>query len=118
MLVHLASQIWTQKVHDATEDARAAGEIIARLAERFGHTGSIRDLFTARKFTLGRLDSEAILPVLRAHTAPTSGADLGAGTDFRDQTRAAGSAKKKSRGPAPWQSVATPDTSSGTSGSK
>lgn len=96
--------------HDATEDARAAGEIIARLAERFGHTGSIRDLFTAREFTLGRLDAEAILPVLRAHTAPTSGADLGAGTDFRDQTRATGSAQKKSRGPAPWQAVATPDT--------
>ena len=96
--------------HDATEDARAAGEIIARLAERFGHTGSIRDLYTAREFTLGRLDSEAILPVLRAHTAPTSGADLGAGTDFRDQTRAAGAKKKKPSGPAPWQAVATPDT--------
>ncbi len=41
---------------------------------------------------------------------PLPGADLGAGTDFRDQTRAAGAKKKKPSGPAPWQAVATPDT--------
>ncbi|WP_284782215.1 exonuclease domain-containing protein [Corynebacterium rhinophilum] len=106
---HLGGASFTH--HDATEDARAAGTIITRLAQRFGHTGSITDLFTSREFRLGRLESSAILPVLRAHTAPTSGDDLGAGTDFRDSTRSAGSSKKPvSPNRAPWQAVATPDT--------
>ncbi|MER0091625.1 MULTISPECIES: exonuclease domain-containing protein [unclassified Corynebacterium] len=106
---HLGGASFTH--HDATEDARAAGTIITRLAQRFGHTGSITDLFTSREFRLGRLGSSAILPVLRAHTAPTSGDDLGAGTDFRDSTRSAGSSKKPaSPNRAPWQAVATPDT--------
>ncbi|WP_284819320.1 exonuclease domain-containing protein [Corynebacterium rhinophilum] len=106
---HLGGASFTH--HDATEDARAAGNIITALAQRFGHTGSITDLFTSREFRLGRLESSAILPVLRAHTAPTSGDDLGAGTDFRDSTRSAGSSKKPaSPNRAPWQAVATPDT--------
>lgn len=106
---HLGGASFTH--HDATEDARAAGTIITALAQRFGHTGSITDLFTSREFRLGRLESSAILPVLRAHTAPTSGDDLGAGTDFRDSTRSAGSSKKPvSPNRAPWQAVATPDT--------
>ncbi|MER0105233.1 exonuclease domain-containing protein [Corynebacterium sp. KPL2895] len=106
---HLGGASFTH--HDATEDARAAGTIITRLAQRFGHTGSITDLFTSREFRLGCLGSSAILPVLRAHTAPTSGDDLGAGTDFRDSTRSAGTSKKSaSSSRAPWQAVATPDT--------
>lgn len=105
--------------HEATADARAAGVIVADLARRFGHVGSVDELFRSREFSLGKLDKEAILPVLRAHTAPTSAADLGAGTDFRDKTRKSGTKtdvktggreRKSSRGPAPWQSVATPDT--------
>ncbi|WP_411702338.1 exonuclease domain-containing protein [Corynebacterium sp. LaCa142] len=106
---HLGGASFTH--HDATEDARAAGTIITGLAQRFRHTGSITDLFTSREFRLGRLESSAILPVLRAHTAPTSGDDLGAGTDFRDSTRSAGTSKKSaSSNRAPWQAVATPDT--------
>ncbi|MEQ9999303.1 exonuclease domain-containing protein [Corynebacterium sp. KPL4015] len=106
---HLGGASFTH--HDATEDARAAGTIITALAQRFGHTGSITDLFTSREFRLGCLGSSAILPVLRAHTAPTSGDDLGAGTDFRDSTRSAGTSKKSaSSSRAPWQAVATPDT--------
>ncbi|MDO5031422.1 exonuclease domain-containing protein [Corynebacterium sp.] len=120
--------------HDATEDARAAGVIVCRLAQLFGHSGSIEELFRARKFTLGIMNAESIIPVLREHTAPTSAEDLGAGTDFRSKTRRAGSAAGakntgagsgtgasqasnaasdgggKQRTPAPWQSVATPDT--------
>ena len=105
--------------HEATADARAAGEIVSALARLFGHSGSIEDLFTTREFALGTLSEESVIPVLRANTAPLSAADLGAGTDFRENTRMAGassrSAKKNSgsserRGPAPWQSVSTPDT--------
>lgn len=105
--------------HEATADARAAGAIVTGLARRFGHSGSIEDLFTTREFALGSLSEESVIPVLRANTAPLSAADLGAGTDFRDNTRMAGtetnskkknSGSKNRRGPAPWQSVATPDT--------
>ena len=105
--------------HEATADARAAGEIVSALAQRFGHSGSIEELFSTREFALGTLSKEAVIPVLRANTAPLSAADLGAGTDFRDNTRMAGATsgaqKKRSssqerRGPAPWQSVSTPDT--------
>ncbi|MDY5839113.1 MAG: exonuclease domain-containing protein [Corynebacterium camporealensis] len=107
--------------HEATADARAAGIIISGLAQRYGHTGSIEDLFTNREFSLGKITADAVLPVLRAHTAPLSGRDLGAGTDFRDPKRSAWesdespkksskSQSKKSSGPAPWQAVATPDT--------
>lgn len=105
--------------HEATADARAAGEIVSALAQRFGHSGSIEELFSTREFALGTLSEEAVIPVLRANTAPLSAADLGAGTDFRDNTRMAGATsgaqKKRSssqerRGPAPWQSVSTPDT--------
>ena len=105
--------------HEATADARAAGEIVSALARLFGHSGSIEDLFSTREFALGTMSEESIIPVLRANTAPLSAADVGAGTDFRDNTRMAGAAsakKKKSsepkdrRGPAPWQSVSTPDT--------
>ncbi|MBK4137642.1 DNA polymerase III subunit epsilon [Corynebacterium macginleyi] len=105
---HLGGPSFTH--HDATHDARAAGTIITGLAQRFGHTGGITDLFTKREFKLGRLQSSAILPVLRAHTAPTSGDDLGAGTDFRDSTRSAGTSKKPtSSNRTPWRAVATPD---------
>lgn len=105
--------------HEATADARAAGEIVSALARLFGHSGSIEDLFSTREFALGTMSEESIIPVLRANTAPLSAADVGAGTDFRDNTRMAGAAstkKKQSsgpkdrRGPAPWQSVSTPDT--------
>ena len=45
------------------------------------------------------------MPVLQNNVAPTSAADLGAGTDFRSQTRESGA-----RRPAPWKTVATPET--------
>lgn len=108
--------------HDACADARAAGVIVSYLARQFGHAGTVDNLFTSREFTLGSLTADAVVPVLRAKTAPTSAADLGAGTDFRGSSRKTGTKKpassKRSRGgkgsgknsaPAPWQSVATPD---------
>ena len=120
--------------HDATADARAAGEIVTGLARRLSYSGSVEELFVSREFALGTLSEESVIPVLRANTAPLSAADLGAGTDFRDKTRMAGSSASGSttsagpgsskggstggtksggndrRGPAPWQSVSTPDT--------
>ena len=114
--------------HDALDDARAAGHIISALAPAFGTATegeqSVRDVFDAQGFQLGTMSPEHIMPVLRKDTAPISPEDLGAGTDFRDRTssdpwsssESSAPAEKKSDGkkgqrrPAPWESVATPDT--------
>ena len=110
--------------HDALDDARAAGHIISALAPAFANGAgeqTIRDVFDAQGFQLGTMSAEHIMPVLRKDTAPISPEDLGAGTDFRDRTSSDpwGSAepaekkepaKKGQRRPAPWESVATPDT--------
>ncbi|MGO3335122.1 MAG: exonuclease domain-containing protein [Corynebacterium casei] len=119
------------KHHDALDDARAAGHIISALTPAFDSPvegeQSIRDVFDAQGFQLGTMTPEHIMPVLRKDTAPISPEDLGAGTDFRDRTssdpwsssespatsekKSAGSGEKKAqRRPAPWESVATPDT--------
>lgn len=128
------------KHHDAAEDARAAGHIVAGLARAFGFEGSIDDLYGSRDFVLGAVSPAEVMPVLRTATAPTSPADLGAGTDFRDpvgspaaagatarsadaassSTNSGQQSSPRARGgkggqggqrrPAPWDSVATPDT--------
>lgn len=113
--------------HDATEDARAAGLIIAALAQRFGLGGAVDAVFAARGFALGTLGAAGVMPVLSSHTAPTSAADIGAGTDFRDKTRwstapadtpagapeaapeeAVSEASASQRRPAPWKKFETP----------
>ena len=104
--------------HDATEDARAAGLILVGLAARWGYSGDVARLFSAHEFALGEMSQDSIIPVLRSNTAPTSAKDLGAGTDFQDETRPGGTSRKsggkgksaKGSSPAPWQSVATPAT--------
>lgn len=112
------------KHHDACEDARAAGHIISGLSRGFNFEGPIAELFEVQGFSLGTMNTESVMPVLRAETAPQTAADLGAGTDFRDsnskkstpssksssKSSASAAAPKKPSRPAPWQSVATPDT--------
>lgn len=130
--VATALGVWLDNHHDALADARAAGEIIAGLALRSGHRGSLMEDFHALGLTLGELRDGRITPVLVDRTGAgralqaegiTSPAPVaarrgeedkatGAGTDFRDKP--SGSSGSSSRGqqrsPAPWQSVATPDT--------
>jgi len=108
--------------HDAAEDARAAGLIVVGLASRWNYSGDLSHLFSTHGFALGTMSQDSVIPVLRSDTAPTSPADLGAGTDFRDVSRPGGTASKprgegqgqgkesSRKGPAPWQSVATPTT--------
>ena len=113
------------KHHDACEDARAAGHIISGLARGLEFEGTITGLFESQGFTVGSMNGDVVMPVLRAETAPNTAADLGAGTDFRDPSSTASgrsrkpaaakaaakkSGAKNSSRPAPWQSVATPDT--------
>ena len=96
------------------------------LAER----GPLMEQFHTAGFTLGQVSSAPVIPVLvdrsgagRALQAAgeTSAGEGGAGTDFRDDAAAEPPAvteeqvaeesdqSPRRRGPAPWQSVATPD---------
>lgn len=108
--------------HDALADARAAGGIVVALASRQGHSGSLMELFHHHALTLGELSAQSVIPVLKDRsgagrslqaagdtTATPTGAG-GAGTDFRDSDDNTEPAVPRHRGPAPWQSVATPDT--------
>lgn len=112
------------KHHDACADAAACGEVLVELARRAGHSGSVMDFIHATGFTLGVIEPGRVVPVLRDRSgasramqaarvekisggADPQAADIspapevsGAGTDQPAQRR----------GPAPWQSVATPDT--------
>ncbi len=102
--------------------ARTAGVLVA-LAER----GSLMEQFHEAGFTLGKVSSASVVPVLldrsgagRALQAAgeTPAVEGGAGTDFRDtdapvvteeQVAEETGQSPRRRGPAPWQSVATPD---------
>lgn len=124
--------------HDAREDARAAGDIIIGLSRSLGATGTVEEVFAAHGFTLGDINSERVMPLQRANMAPTSGADLGAGTEVRtprsglppkagspahqaggttrgqsygESQSGSGGATGNTRGPqATWQRIAAPDT--------
>lgn len=120
--------------HDATEDARAAALITVELARRARHRGDLMGLFHSRGFTIGSLDADIVQPVLRdrsgagvalqarklraagggeAVSAPSSDTPIvppkaeAATGAAQSPAPAAGSGPR--RGPAPWQSVATPD---------
>lgn len=120
--------------HDALADARACGEITVALARTHGFSGTLMEFLHSCGFTLGEINAEKIIPVLRdrsgaARSLQAAGASSatvvgGAGTDFRDPDRTKAAADEvtvteeqvstesgggRRRGPAPWQSVATPD---------
>ncbi|MDR7329700.1 exonuclease domain-containing protein [Corynebacterium guangdongense] len=113
-------------VEGELDDAGRTAGILVALAER----GPLMEQFHAAGFTLGQVSSDPVIPVLldrsgagRALQAAgeTSAGEGGAGTDFRDAATAeppvvteeqvaeeSGQSSRR-RGPAPWQSVATPD---------
>ncbi|HZK31720.1 MAG TPA: exonuclease domain-containing protein [Corynebacterium sp.] len=111
--------------HDALADARACGEITVSLARRQGFSGSLMELLHSGGFTLGEITAERVIPVQRdrsgAGRALQAGGDSaarvvgGAGTDFRDrkqtsaETGTGPATSERRRGPAPWQSVSTPE---------
>lgn len=105
--------------HDAGADAAACAGIMVELARAAGHEGSLMSFVHDTGFALGSVTAERVTPVLRdrsgAARALQAGAARGASTSAVAEAVAAprGSnqeGKKPSRGPAPWQSVATPDT--------
>lgn len=120
------------KPHDACEDAAACAGILVGLARRAGHTGNLMDFVHSTGFTMGVIAADRVTPVLRDRSgaaramqakSATGAAVIPRGSNQHDtgharsgddadaNARAASDPQERQRrGPAPWQSVATPDT--------
>lgn len=77
------------------------------LARHAKHTGSLEDFVHASGFAMGTVSADRVIPVLRDFS--------GAASSIQKASKAEKDTPKKeqqgnNRGPAPWQSVATPDT--------
>lgn len=96
--------------HDAAADAEACAGIMLGLARRAEHSGTVAEYVHSTGFTLGSVKQARTTPVLKdlsgAQTALQS-ASVAEKKSGPDESESSG---KSSRGPAPWQSVATPDT--------
>ncbi|WP_235840587.1 exonuclease domain-containing protein [Corynebacterium liangguodongii] len=108
--------------HDAAEDAAACAGIMVGLTRAAGYEGSLMGFVHSTGFTLGAISDERVIPVLRDRSgagramqaklaqsgakAAADGAAAPRGSNQQDSASPSG----KGRGPAPWQSVATPDT--------
>ena len=81
--------------------------VMAALARHAKHTGSLEDFIHASGFAMGTVSADRVIPVLRDFS--------GAASSIQKASKAEKDTPKKeqqgnNRGPAPWQSVATPDT--------
>ncbi|WP_040422507.1 exonuclease domain-containing protein [Corynebacterium lipophiloflavum] len=110
-----------EKHHDAGEDAAACAGILVGLARDAGHEGSVMSFVHATGFTLGVINDERVTPVLRDRSgtaralqaASRDGAAVTPRGSNQHESPAPEQEKQEEtprRGPAPWQSVATPDT--------
>jgi len=123
--------------HDACADAAACAGIMVEMARAAGHEGSLMSFVHDTGFALGVIAPERVTPVLRdrsgatralqaeAVRGPVPTAVAAAAVEPRGSNQAGpGSGQpgarveadeptekpRPARGPAPWQSVATPDT--------
>ncbi|WIM66941.1 exonuclease domain-containing protein [Corynebacterium breve] len=107
--------------HDAAADAAACGEIMVFLAQQAGHSGSVMEFVHATGFTLGVIESNRVVPVLRDRSGAGRALQESRVQQLTEQPEkvdvspapevsGAGTDQPSRRGPAPWQSVATPDT--------
>lgn len=123
--------------HDACEDAAACAGIMVGLARDAGHEGSLMSYVHSTGFSMGVIAPERVTPVLRdrsgaaralqaelahggvvtprgsnQHSLAADGSPTTAADSSRPGARTApsGEQERSARGPAPWQSVATPDT--------
>lgn len=106
--------------HDACADAEACARVMIGLARRAEHVGSLAHYVHSTGFALGSVDDARVTPVLKDLSGAQTALQLGSSTDAaRGKTGGTtktrepgtdGTAGKSGRGPAPWQSVATPDT--------
>lgn len=121
------------KPHDACEDASACAGILVEMARREDHTGSLMEFVHSSGFTMGVIDADRVTPVLRDRSGAARALqaqsatqatvvprgsnqhDTAASSSPKSSSAAAGTSQSghseaSGRGPAPWQSVATPDT--------
>lgn len=113
------------KHHDAGEDAAACAGIMVGLARDAGHEGSLMNFVHSTGFTLGVIGDERVTPVLRDRSgaaralqaSSTDGAAVTPRGSNQHESPVPAPAQESApeeesprRGPAPWQSVATPDT--------
>lgn len=101
--------------HDAGDDAEACAGVMLGLARRAEHTGTLADFVHSSGFALGSVGESRVTPVLKdlsgAQTALQTGGAEESFSAFESATgRSAENSGKAGRSPAPWQSVATPDT--------
>ncbi|OHO81821.1 DNA polymerase III subunit epsilon [Corynebacterium sp. HMSC036E10] len=106
--------------HDACEDAAACAGVMVGLAREAGHTGSLMSFIHDTGFTLGSIDDARVTPVLRDRSGAgravqakqVAEGGVAAAVAATAEPRGSNQAGpvKKERKPAPWQSVATPDT--------
>lgn len=101
--------------HDACADAEACAGVMLGLARRAEHSGTLADYVHSTGFALGSVGKLRVTPVLKdlsgAQTAlQAAAAGKSRTSDASGAGNSAGKSGKSGRGPAPWQSVATPDT--------
>jgi len=114
--------------HDACEDAAACAGVMLGLARDANYSGSLVGFVHDNGFTLGVIDEDRVTPVLRdrsgagraaqAQRLSEGGVDaaVAAASQPRGSNQGGPVSKgratepSKSKRPAPWQSVATPDT--------
>ncbi|SDR89314.1 exonuclease domain-containing protein [Corynebacterium timonense] len=115
--------------HDACADAAACAGIMVELAREAGHTGSLMSLVHDAGFALGAVTPERVTPVLRDRSgaarslqaeaargnspsavAAAAASPRGSNQSDAGEPDAGGPRDAGRRQPAPWQSVATPDT--------
>lgn len=105
--------------HDACEDAAACAGVMVGLAREARHEGSLMSFIHDSGFTLGSIADDRVTPVLRdrsgagrAMQAERAGESVAAAVQATAEPRGSnqgGPKASRSKKPAPWQSVATPD---------
>ncbi|WP_087117834.1 exonuclease domain-containing protein [Corynebacterium urinipleomorphum] len=99
--------------HDAGADAEACAEVMVSLARRAEHTGTLADFVHASGFALGSVGDSRVTPVLKDLSGAQTALQVGQPAETSGEQSGGSGVSGKSgagRGPAPWQSVATPDT--------
>lgn len=99
--------------HDAGADAEACAGVMVGLARRAEHSGTLADFVHASGFALGTVGDSRVTPVLKDLSGAQTALQVGHPAETDGEKSGPSEASGKSgtgRGPAPWQSVATPDT--------
>ncbi|WP_296147361.1 exonuclease domain-containing protein [uncultured Corynebacterium sp.] len=96
--------------HDAAADAEACAGVMLGLARRAEHTGTLADYVHSTGFALGSVGADRVTPVLKDLSGAQTALQSAAAAEEKSEPDENGSSGKSGRGPAPWQSVATPDT--------